>query len=317
MSVLQDHDDQTMETGSPLAVTPNWTINVSDIRTVKISNISLSASEQDIREFFSFSGDIRYIEMQSESDVSQLAYVTFKESQGADTAILLSGATIVDRTVNITAVENYELPPSAFASERRYPAAADSPMVKKAEDMVSTMLAKGFILGKDAVNMAKSFDERHKLTSNASATVTSLDRKIGLSDKLSTGTAIVNEKVKEVDERYQVFERTKSALVAAEQKASSAGSVLMSNKYISTGASWISGAFSLMAKAAEDVTALTKEKVGKAEEEKKENIYLVRTGMVNDYAQIHLDNEPPMVVAQEQSPRVPVESKEEGGLGII
>ena len=36
----------------------------SQIRTVKISNISLAASERDIREFFSFSGDIQYIEMQ-------------------------------------------------------------------------------------------------------------------------------------------------------------------------------------------------------------------------------------------------------------
>ncbi|XP_068659408.1 binding partner of ACD11 1-like [Aristolochia californica] len=316
MSVITDQVDQRMETKSSLTVSPNWTINVSDIRTVKVSNISLSAIEQDIREFFSFSGDIRYIEMQRESEKSQLAYVTFKESQGADTAILLSGATIVDCPVNISPFEDYELPPSAFAS-RKYPAAADAPMVKKAEDMVSTMLAKGFILGKDAVNMAKSFDERHKLMSNASATVTSLDRKVGFSDKLSTGTAIMNEKVREVDGRYQVFEKTKSALVSAEQKASSAGSVLMSNRYISTGTSWISSAFNMVAKAAEDVTALTKEKVEKAEDEKKESIYLVRTGMVNDYAQIHLDEEPPMVVPQEQAPTVPVDTKEEGGLGII
>ncbi|XP_068663186.1 binding partner of ACD11 1-like isoform X2 [Aristolochia californica] len=255
--------------------------------------------------------------MQSESEMSQLAYVTFKESQGADTAILLSGATIVDRSVNISPVENYELPPSAFASERRYPAAAESLMVKKAEDTVSTMLAKGFILGKGAINMAKSFDERHKLTSNASATVTSLDRKVGLSDKLSTGTAMVNEKLREVDERYQLFEKTKSALVAAEQKASSAGSVLTSNRYISTGSSWISSAFNMMAKAAEDVTTLTKEKLEKAEEEKKESIYLMRTGIVNDFAQIHLDDEPLMVVAQEHAPTIPVDSQEEGGLGII
>lgn len=34
------------------------------VRTVKISNVSLGASEQDIREFFSFSGDIEYVEMQ-------------------------------------------------------------------------------------------------------------------------------------------------------------------------------------------------------------------------------------------------------------
>lgn len=34
------------------------------VKTVKISNVSLGASEQDIKEFFSFSGDIEYVELQ-------------------------------------------------------------------------------------------------------------------------------------------------------------------------------------------------------------------------------------------------------------
>lgn len=32
--------------------------------TVKVSNVSLGATERDIKEFFSFSGDIGYVEMQ-------------------------------------------------------------------------------------------------------------------------------------------------------------------------------------------------------------------------------------------------------------
>lgn len=34
------------------------------IKTVKVSNVSLGASLQDVQEFFSFSGDIFYVEMQ-------------------------------------------------------------------------------------------------------------------------------------------------------------------------------------------------------------------------------------------------------------
>lgn len=34
------------------------------VKTVKVSNVSLGASEWDIKEFFSFSGDIEYVEMQ-------------------------------------------------------------------------------------------------------------------------------------------------------------------------------------------------------------------------------------------------------------
>lgn len=33
------------------------------IKTVKVSNVSLGAAERDIKEFFSFSGDIEYLEM--------------------------------------------------------------------------------------------------------------------------------------------------------------------------------------------------------------------------------------------------------------
>ncbi|KAK7294973.1 hypothetical protein RJT34_17874 [Clitoria ternatea] len=41
------------------------------------------------REFFSFSGDIEYVEMKSLDKRSQTAYVTFKDAQGAETAVLL------------------------------------------------------------------------------------------------------------------------------------------------------------------------------------------------------------------------------------
>nr|GMD08565.1 binding partner of ACD11 1-like [Ipomoea batatas] len=86
------------------------------IRTVKVSNISLRACERDIKEFFSFSGDIEYVEMRSDTEQSQVAYVTFKDSQGAETAVLLSGATIVDMSVTVTYDPDYRLPPSAFTT---------------------------------------------------------------------------------------------------------------------------------------------------------------------------------------------------------
>lgn len=35
----------------------------SQVRTVKVSHVSLGATVQDIKEFFSFSGDIEYVEM--------------------------------------------------------------------------------------------------------------------------------------------------------------------------------------------------------------------------------------------------------------
>ncbi|KAK9095556.1 hypothetical protein Scep_027025 [Stephania cephalantha] len=254
-------------------------------KTVKVSNVSLGAAEQDIKEFFSFSGDIEYVEMQSESERSQIAYVTFKDSQGAETALLLSGATIVDLSVIITPAPEYQLPPSATAPPEDINAGGAQSAVQKAEDVVSTMLAKGFVLGKDAVNKAKAFDEKHQLTSTATAKVASIDKKIGLSEKISMGTTVVNDKVREMDQKYQVSEKTKSAFAAAEQKVSDAGSAIMKNRYVFTSAAWVSGAFNRVAKAAGEVGQKAKEKVGISEEQE-------RREMVDDYAKIHLSESP-------------------------
>ncbi|XP_008778212.2 binding partner of ACD11 1-like isoform X2 [Phoenix dactylifera] len=220
--------------------------------------------------------------MRSGDEWSQIAYVTFKDSEGAETALLLSGATIVDLSVIITPAPDYLLPPIASApplsKDAKAPGGSGS-AVQKAEDVVTSMLAKGFILGKDAVGKAKSFDEKHQLTSTAGAKVVSFDKKIGLSEKISMGTSAVNEKVKGMDQKFQVSEKTKSAFSAAEEKVSSAGSAIMKNRFVFTGASWVTGAFNKVAKAASDVGSKTKEKVV-AQEQKK--------GLEGEFAQVPL-----------------------------
>ncbi|CAN1346126.1 Binding partner of ACD11 1 [Linum perenne] len=127
------------------------------------------------------------------------------------------------------------------------------------------MLAKGFFLGKDALMKAKAFDEKLQLTSTASSKVASLDQKIGLSEKISAGTSVVNGKVREMDEKLKVSDTAKAALTAAEQSVSSAGSAIMKNRYVLTGASWVTGAFGRVSKVAGEVGQKTKEKVSAEE----------------------------------------------------
>lgn len=267
------------------------------VKTVKVCNISLRASERDIKEFFSFSGDIEYVDMQSDTEQCQVAYVTFKDSQGAETAILLSGATIIDMPVNVMYDPEYQLPPQPATPEVKPTAKTSAPetALRKAEDAITSMLAKGYVLGKDAVGKAKSFDEKHQLTSSASAKVASFDKKVGLSEKLTAGTAIVNSKVKEVDQKLQVSEKAKSAFGVAEQTVSSAGSAIMKNRYVLTGTTWVAGTFSKVAKAASEVGQKTIEKAGKAEDENRQK-------MVSDFAQVHLsESESPTKASSEES----------------
>lgn len=169
---------------------------------------------------------------------------------------------------------------------------------RKAEDVVTSMLAKGYILGKDAVNKAKTLDEKHQLTSTASFKVASLDKKIGLTEKISVGTTIVGDKVREVDQKFQVSEKTKSAFAVAEQKVSTAGSAIMKNRYIFTSAAWVTGAFNKVAKAAGDVGSKAKEKVEIAEEEQKRKV-------VDEFAQVHLSESPKAPAEREEPPSKP------------
>ncbi|GAB4828699.1 hypothetical protein Ancab_018364 [Ancistrocladus abbreviatus] len=308
MSVSGDIADWRNGIHNQSAIMTTWTINVADVKTVKVSNISLSSSINDIKEFLSFSGDIQYIEMQRENDSTLVAYVTFKDSQGADTAMLLSGACIADRSVMITAAEYYQLPPEALPPSpvKEQPGVA----VKKAEDVVSTMLAKGYVLGKDALNKARAFDEQHHWIATASSAVASINHKIGLSETLAMGMSMVNTKAKAVAKCFQVYERTISTFAAAETTASGAGSAIMNNYYVLTGASWISRALSAVARAAEDVSSMTKEKVQKAEEERREILCRDRRDIISNFPKLHLDN-------SREPPLVPVVSAEEQKLTII
>lgn len=105
----------------------------------------------------------------------------------------------------------------------------------QAVEVIATMLAKGFVLGKDAVSKAKEFDEKHDLSSSAKSSVVNFDKNTGISEKLSAGTAVMNQQMKAVDEKFQVSEKTRAALAVAEEKVATAGSVLMKNRYILTG----------------------------------------------------------------------------------
>ena len=180
--------------------------------------------------------------------------------------------------------------------ESKAPGGADSAL-RKAEDVVSSMLAKGFVLGKDAVNKAKTFDEKHQLSSTATAKVASFDQKIGFSEKISAGASAVSDRVREVDQKFQVSEKTKSAFAAAEQKVSTAGSALMKNRYILTGASWVTGAFNKVSKAAGEVGQKTKEKVENAEEQQKQQVE-------DQYAQV-LSESPKAAAASEHQSSKP------------
>ncbi|KAJ7974425.1 Binding partner of ACD11 1 [Quillaja saponaria] len=91
--------------------------------------------------------------------------------------------------------------------------------VTMAQEVVKTMVAKGYVLGKDALVMAKAFDESHNFSSTAASKVAELSNKIGLTETINSGT----ETFKSVDQRYHVSDIAKSATTVTGMAAISCG----------------------------------------------------------------------------------------------
>ncbi|KAF5471957.1 hypothetical protein F2P56_008714 [Juglans regia] len=249
-------------------------------RTVQVKHVSDLASEREIHEFFSFSGEIEHIEIQRESEQSKTAFVTFKDPKALEIALLLSGATIVDQIVSISPVQNYVtkhemqevrvvdnaacVTPAEsnnlIVEDKSNPSGNGRMYVSRAQDVVASVLAKGSAIGQDAMNKAKAFDEKHRLTASASEKVISFDKRVGLTEKFTVGISVVNEKVKSVDQRLHVSDKTMAAIFAAERKLNDTGSAVKTSRYVTAGAAWFNGAFTKVAKAGQVAGSKTRDK---------------------------------------------------------
>ncbi|CAD6259351.1 unnamed protein product [Miscanthus lutarioriparius] len=233
--------------------------------TVQVTNLSSRVSESDLHEFFSFSGPIEHIELIRSEDYGATAYVTFKERFALETAVLLSGATIVDQAVCITywgqpeETFNFWDRPTWETEEeieyRNYQTCQYNTTPQEAftvaQDVMKTMLAKGYVLSKDALAKAKAFDESYGLTAAAAARAAELSKRIGLTDRVNAGVGAMRS----VDETYHVTETTKTVATATGRTAAKVVNGIVTSSYFSAGAMMLSDALTRAAKAAADLAA--------------------------------------------------------------
>ncbi|EXB63851.1 hypothetical protein L484_021124 [Morus notabilis] len=170
--------------------------------------------------------------------------------------ILITGATIVDQRVCITRWGQYrdefdfwngtserrEDEPGSSVPQRSQFVSDAGEAVTMAQEVVKTMLARGFVLGKDTLAKAKELDESNQVSATAAAKVAQLSERIGLTNTIFAGV----QAVKSVDEKYNVSERTKSAVLAT-------ANTVVNSSYFSKGALWLSDALNRASKAAADM----------------------------------------------------------------
>ncbi|XP_062111631.1 binding partner of ACD11 1 isoform X2 [Humulus lupulus] len=173
------------------------------------------------------------------------------------------GATIVDQRVCITrwgqyrdefdfwngSSESREHESSSSVPQRNQFVSDAGEAVTMAQEVVKTMVAKGFVLSKDALARAKDYDESHQVSATAAAKVAELSQRIGLMNTISAGV----EAATSVDEKYHVSEMTKSAVLATGRTASAAANLVVNSSYFSKGALWVSDALNRASKAAADL----------------------------------------------------------------
>lgn len=231
--------------------------------TAEVTTLSPRATEKDVRDFFSHCGVIEHLEIIRSGEYGCTAYVTFRDAYALETAVLLTGAIIVDQSVCITPWGSYadEYDPFSRASWSNGDGSSNvaihgSPFVSTpreavtmAQEVVVTMIAKGYDLGKDALTKAKALDESHGVSATAVAKVAELSNKIGLTNKIYAGV----EAVKCVDEKFHVSETTKSAAIFTGRTAASAATAVVNSTYFSKGALWFSDVLNKAAKAAADL----------------------------------------------------------------
>ncbi|WCJ27610.1 RNA-binding (RRM/RBD/RNP motifs) family protein [Euphorbia peplus] len=232
--------------------------------TVEVTGLSPKITEEDLHEFFSFSGSILHVEIVRSGDYACTAYVTFKNAYSQETASLLSGATILDQRVCITRwgqyVDEFDLwnrstsraedeTESYQPQERSQYVSSAGEAVTVAQEVVKSMVAKGYLLGKDTLSKAKAFDESHQVSATAAAKVAEFSERTGLADKIFAGM----EAVKAVDEKYHVSDMTKSAVSATGRTAAAAATSVVNSSYFSKGALWMSDALNRAAKVASDL----------------------------------------------------------------
>ncbi|KAJ7546756.1 hypothetical protein O6H91_08G053000 [Diphasiastrum complanatum] len=234
--------------------------------TVRVSNLSASATEQDIVEFFSFSGDIQRLDLNREGSGSQIAYVTFRDCEALETALRLDGAKIVNQCVTIVPVEVH------VESQEADEHVEVTLTLEKAKAVIANVLAKGYILGKDAMDMARAFDEKHQLSAQAT-TVSSFNEKVGICETVNVGSRYLHIKSWHESHGQKVsgLGEDQTSTICS-RTLQSAGSALMKNQYIFTGATWLTGALSEVAKVVNDVSQKTKEKVQISELERREQV---------------------------------------------
>jgi len=163
---------------------------------VYVTNISPSASEKTVTDFFSFCGKINVLTLRTLEGGAKEAVIEFHTDAAAKTALLLTNALIVDRPITVTPCPAGRQSTTGVTGESTVsgadikstpPTVPDQPRTETS--VIASLIAAGYSLGTDTIDQARAYDEQH-----------------GITEAFNAQTEALKEKAKEIDAQYKISE---------------------------------------------------------------------------------------------------------------
>jgi len=169
--------------------------------TVHVKNISSQTGEKEVKDFFSFCGKIKNIEITPSGD-TQSATVTFEKETAAKTALLLDNTQLGATQVQVSSASgSNEDDGSHYTSNDKRDSDEITQEEKPRSRIIAEYLAHGYVVGDQAAQKAIDLDQKHGVSSRFLSTLQNLDQKYHATDK-----------AKSVDQSYGVTQKTNSLL---------------------------------------------------------------------------------------------------------
>ncbi|KAH8170340.1 RNA recognition motif domain-containing protein [Sarocladium implicatum] len=169
--------------------------------TVRVSNISGSTTDGEIRDFFSFCGKIADIKVTTEGETKS-ADVTFEKETAKKTALLLNNTQLGSEHISVTsATGDNDDDGSHFTKNVERDSDEITQEEKPRARILAEYLAHGYVIGDATLQRAIELDSKHGVSSRFFNTLQGFDSKLHATDR-----------AKATDQTYGITQRANSLL---------------------------------------------------------------------------------------------------------
>lgn len=173
--------------------------------TITASQIPVSVPENKIKEFFSFCGKIKDIEVLDKTEKTKTIRVEFEKASAVSTALLLNGAEFEGSQIEVKEDSSSGAAAGASAGEKDVAGESgkgDSDIDQESKPkstIIAELLANGYVLQSSLVEKAVDFDQQHGITDRFRDFISGLDQKYHLQEK---NQQIVNQANSSLGQAY-------------------------------------------------------------------------------------------------------------------